>query len=435
MTDNIPRLFTALAEWMACMIYIGQYRHRFSGWRFWLAVGGGLAFQMLWLEVTNPLPVPFWIPSMVVAVGGMFGLIWLCCSLSALSAGYCVVRAFLLAEFAGSLEWQIYFYLSTALEKNSLPVSIATMAVVYALVFTLMYRIERKVNQGRDTLQVLPSELGATAVMGVAAFCISNLSFVSANTPFSSLYTRDIYNVRTLVDLAGLVILFAYHVQRNQLSTRRELDAIKNILQNQYIQYRQSRESIELINRKCHDLKHQIALLRSMETPQQREAFLDEMEQDIQNYEAQNKTENPVLDTVLTGKSLYCAKHQIQLTTVADGKALQFMDVVDICTVFGNLLDNAIEYELTIPNKELRLIHLEVSTRRGFLFVRCENHFEGQLVLEQGLPRTTKSDENYHGYGLKSIRYTARKYGGSMTVAQEGDWFVATLLIPIPPAQ
>ena len=66
------------------------------------------------------------------------------------------------------------------------------------------------------------------------------------------------------------------------------------------------------------------------------------MEEDIKTYEAQNKTGNPVLDTVLTSKSLYCQKHGITLTCVADGTRLGFMSVMDICTIFGNALDNAI---------------------------------------------------------------------------------------------
>ena len=433
MTDNIPRLFTALAEWLACMVYICQYQRRFSGPRLWGAALGGLVVQVLWLELTNPLPVPFWIPSMMVAVGLMFGLIYLCCAMDPVSAGYCGVRAFVLAEFAASLEWQLDYFLRDTFSLPW-PVSPVTMAVVYALVFALAFRLDRHANQGFQALHVRPSELISCAVMGLAAFFISNLSFVTANTPFSSLYARDIYNVRTLVDLAGVVILFAYHVQRCRLYTTRELGAIKNILQNQYVQYRQSRESIDLINRKYHDLKHQIAVLRAEENPQQRAAFLDKMEEEIQHYEAQNKTGNPVLDTVLTGKSLYCAKHQIKLTCVADGAALDFMDVMDICTIFGNLLDNAIEYELTIPDKEQRLIHLEVSTRKGFVLIRCENYFQGTLVCQDGLPRTTKQDSDYHGYGLKSIRYTARKYGGNLSLEGGDGWFVATLLFPIPPS-
>ena len=128
--------------------------------------------------------------------------------------------------------------------------------------------------------------------------------------------------------------------------------------------------SIELINYKYHDLKHQIAVLRSEADPGKREAFLDKMEADIKKYESQNKTGNKVLDTVLTTKSLYCAKNNITFTCVADGTLLEFMDVMDICSIFGNALDNAIECELKIPDKEKRLIHVSVSKQKNFLLLR-----------------------------------------------------------------
>ena len=432
MMDNIPRLYTALAEWLACMLFVCRYEKRITGPRLWLAAVCGLLFQGVWLELTDPLPVGFWVPAMAVAVGGMFALIRTCCDMNSVSAGYFTVRAFLLAEFAASLEWQLYCYMVSQTEYDRLWISLLSLGVIYGLVYLAAYQLERRIGPGVTRWSILPGELGAAAVMGAAAFFISNLSFVTANTPFSSTYIHDIFNIRTLVDLAGVVILLAYHVQLGQLQTRKELDAIRNILQNQYVQYRQSRESIDVINRKYHDLKHQIAVLRAEEDPERRNAFLNEMEREIQQYEAQNKTGNPVLDTVLTGKSLYCAKHQIKLTCVADGSAIGFMDVMDICTVFGNALDNAIEYELSIPDKEKRLIHLEVSVRKGFLVIRCENYYEGELVCRNGLPVTTKEDKDYHGYGLKSIRYTVEKYQGTMTVDGKNGWFVLALLLPIP---
>ena len=386
----MPRLFTALAEWGACMLFLLQYSRRLRGPRFWLTAAGALVVQVLWLEGTGSLPVAFWMPAMAVAVGLMFLFLAVCGRSDLLGAGYCTVRAFLLA-----------------------------------------YHLEQRVSQGGDLPRMTGRELLSAASMGLAAFLISNMSFVTANTPFTSSVEQEIANIRTLVDLAGVVILYAYHIQLFELHTRRELDAIKNILQNQYVQYRQSRESIDVINRKYHDLKHQIAVLRAEEDPARRSAFLDQMEEEIQHYEAQNKTGNSVLDTVLTGKSLYCAKHQIKLTCVADGARLSFMDVMDICTLFGNALDNAIECELSIPDKEKRLIHLEVYAKKDFLVIRCENYCPAPPVFQDGLPMTTKADREYHGYGLKSMRYTAQKYGGTMTVQAKDEWFQLTLLFPL----
>lgn len=428
---SIPRILTALAEWGACLVYICKYDKRLRGWRLWGVLALFLIVQCLFLHFTGSWPVALWIPCMVVAVALMFSAISLCCNMSLVSAGYCTVRAFLLAEFAASLEWQLYAYGALQVGRDSPLFSLLFALAVYAAVFLLMYRLESRRVVQYPVLVVRPRELWPALVMGVTCFAMSNLSFVYANTPFSGSYISDVNNIRTLVDLAGLVMLYAYHIQRSELRVKYELDAVKNILQNQYVQYRQSRESIDLINRKYHDLKHQIAVLRAEPDAQKRADYLDEMENEIRNYEAQNKTGNSVLDTVLTGKSLYCAKHKIELTCVADGALLEFMDVMDICTIFGNILDNAIECELRISEKEKRLIHVAVYSKKDFLIIHCENYCPEEVSFRDGLPVTTKQDPEYHGYGVKSIRYTAQKYDGSVTMEVKNSWFLMTILIPL----
>lgn len=234
-----------------------------------------------------------------------------------------------------------------------------------------------------------------------------------------------------MVDLGGVAILYAHLVQCCEIRVKRELEAVQNVLQNQYVQYKQSRDSIELINYKYHDLKHQIAFLRSEEDPRKRRKFLDKMEAEIKQYEAQNKTGNKVLDTVLTTKSLYCAKHDITFTCVADGTLLEFMDVMDICSIFGNAIDNAIECELKITDKEKRLIHVTVSRQKNFLILRFENYYDMELKYKQGRLITTKKEKEYHGYGLKSIQYIADKYDGAVSMDTKNNWFDLKILIPM----
>jgi len=435
--SDIPRLFTAVAEWSACLIFICKRPLRFTGFRLWGALGLGLLVQSLFLCLTDGLRIVLWFPCMLGAVGLMFVLIAACCDIPLLSAGYFTACAFLTAEFAASLEWQLYSYTRRALDlpqnsRHTTLIALLFLAAVYWAVFYLLFRLAGSKEDPPAAYIFRPRELWPPAVISVTCFLMSNLSFVYSDTPFSSSAIEGIYNIRTLMDLAGVAMLYAYHVQRRELYAQRELDAIQSILQNQYIQYKQSRESIDVVNRKYHDLKHQIAVLRAEQDPQRRMDFLDGMEEEIRAYEAQNKTGNSVLDTVLTGKSLYCARHGVELTCVADGAQLDFMDVMDICSIFGNMLDNAIEYELTIPDKKKRLIHLAVYTKKNFLVIRCENYCEDRLELRDGIPVSTKGDGAYHGYGIKSIRYAAEKYGGAMTIHNRDSWFEMNLVIPIP---
>lgn len=434
--SDIPRLFTGLAEWCGCLVIIAKYPRRFSGPRLWQILTAGLLVQCLFLVLTDARPIWLWVPCMAAAVGLMLLLIAVCCDIPMPTASYFTVQAFLLAELAASLEWQLYSHaLHTLGWQETRPqkdvLALAVLAVVYAAVFGFMYWLETRRTDPVTAITFHFKELWSPILIGVACFSMSNLSFVYSKSPFSGSAPADIYNIRTLVDLAGVVMLYAYHVQRCELYMQRELDAIQNVLQNQYLQYRQSRDTIEAINHKYHDLKHQIAVLRAEPDADKRAAYLDGMEEEIRDYEAQNKTGSSVLDTVLTGKSLYCARHSVELTCVADGAKLEFMDVMDICTIFGNLLDNAIECELRIPDKQKRLIHLAVYAKKDFLVIQCENYCLEALEFRDGLPVTTKQDKSNHGFGLKSIRNAAEKYGGAMSIHQRDQWFEISLILPL----
>ena len=194
--------------------------------------------------------------------------------------------------------------------------------------------------------------------------------------------------------------------------------------------YRLSAESVELVNRKYHDLKHQIRLLRSEISSGDKLHYLDEMEQEIKSYEAQNKTGNDALDVLLTAKSIQCQNAGITLTCVADGKELSFLKPTDLSVLFGNALDNAFESVEKIEDPEKRLIHLSVARQKQFVRIRVENCCEGEIRFVDGLPATGK-DANYHGYGMKSIRSIVEKYNGSMTVKVQDGWFELRILLPL----
>ena len=116
---------------------------------------------------------------------------------------------------------------------------------------------------------------------------------------------------------------------------------------------------------------------------------------------------------------------------MVDGKLLDFMHVTDICTIFGNALDNAIENTVLIADPEKRLIHVTVSSQKSFVLISFSNYFEGELNLnDDNLPGTTKLDNVNHGYGLKSIKYAAEKYMGTMGIKTQDNWFELKLLIP-----
>lgn len=429
---DIPRIYTAVAEWAACMIYVLALKKRFrraAEWPLALAFLGvfcGLQY------IAGILPLYLWIPGMIAAMLAIYGCILCLCKIKPLDAVFWAARAFVLAEFAASLEWQFYFYLTEQMASPpELFFEILFLALVYGAVYIAAHFLERRYARNSRRLNLSPKDLITAASTAIMIFIISNISFISRNTPLSGSNASEIMYIRTLVDLCGVILFYAQQEQQLWMHAKLELDAMQNLFSRQYEQYVISKENIELINRKYHDLKHQIAAIRAEENPDRRNKFLEEMETGIKIYEAQNKTGNKALDTLLTGKSMLCMQNGINFTCVADGALLDFMDIMDLCSVVGNALDNAIESVMKISDPEKRLIKMAVYAKDSFVMLRFENYLEGSVDFENGLPLTTKKDKAYHGYGIKSIKAVAEKYGGSIKISTADNWFYLGMLIPM----
>ena len=226
------------------------------------------------------------------------------------------------------------------------------------------------------------------------------------------------------------MILYVYQSRICELLAEKELRNIHSMLKAQYDKYRSYQTTFDLINMKYHDLKHQIAGLRAEMSDEERTKWIDTLEQELESYSPELETGNNVLDTLIAGKMMNCRANNIKITCVADGDSLDFMHVADICTVFGNALDNAIESVSLIDDPEKRLIHLSVTQKKNFVLIQINNYCEGTITMKNGFPVTTKADKGNHGFGLKSIRYTVEKYHGTLTFDLKDNWFELKMLIP-----
>lgn len=107
---DIPRIYTGLAEWLACMVMVAPYRKSMSFGRFWSISVSGLAVICAFLIVTDNIALWLWIPCMAFACAIMLTLILLLGQLDFRSGIYTCIRAFILAEFAAALQWQIHCF-------------------------------------------------------------------------------------------------------------------------------------------------------------------------------------------------------------------------------------------------------------------------------------------------------------------------------------
>jgi len=218
-----------------------------------------------------------------------------------------------------------------------------------------------------------------------------------------------------------LLYLKAYIIDTSKKETEKKL--IEQLYYEQQKQFQFNKETIDLINEKCHDMRHQIASAGA-------NMASEELKELISIYDNTIRTGNSTLDTIFSEKSILCQKYGIRLSPMIDGDALAFMELGDICSLFGNILENAIESVSKLTNESDRIISIKVQEKASMLIITCDNYYNETLNFVDGLPISSKDDNDYHGFGLKSIKRIAKKYGGTLTINTD-EMFHLIVVIPV----
>ncbi len=335
-------------------------------------------------------------------------------------AVFCAVAGYsvqFIVSLCGEMVFRIF---SLSAQEYFLCQALITAAAAPVAYFLLGRRLKQGQNLDLDRRSLLP--LVAGAVLGEVVLCYNmRMRWM--------LYDHRAYMIydAILLILCSVFILvsqFALLVQRN---LEDELKIISQLRRKDRDQYQIASETIDQINQKCHDMRHQIRTIgRSARvTPE----TLDEMEQTIDIYDSMAHTGCRALDIILTEKSLYCQKNNIVIHCIADGRKLSFLQDVDIYSLFGNLLDNAI-HAVQDLEKEQRVINLTVKLHGELLSINSYNRYVGEMVMRDGVP-VTSGDPHHHGFGTKSIVAIVRKYGGTVSFQAKGGMFNLNMLFSL----
>ena len=202
---------------------------------------------------------------------------------------------------------------------------------------------------------------------------------------------------------------------------QKEMDALNLLYERQRQQYQVARQNVQIINKRCHELKVQIASLRKLAPADATvEQHIDEAERAVHLYDASCNTGNEVLDVVLTEKSLLCESRKIQFNAVADGSCLRFFEAGDLYALFANALDHAVESAVQVTQSDHRGIDLLVCVRQGFVVV---NVISPARAPEQETNRTAL-------YELKVMKRIVQKYKGTLTTEEQNGFFAVKIIFP-----
>lgn len=341
------------------------------------------------------------------------------------SAGYCM------QNIVANASWLILFMISHI--DNTLYISVAILGrfILYVVVAAIFYAIYMK--RLREGIKIKFSRRQVVTVVLLTITIADVLNVVSAagnvyvveNLTFADIATLNDVTIRMVLIFCNLLVIFLQFgiFMRNQLET--ELQKIYNILHRDAELFKYSKDNIDMLNAMAHDLKY---VINNCDI--KKDANMAAIDRHIREYDAIISTGNQALDVILTEKNFVAVKYGIVFGVIADGRLLDFMADTDIYTMFGNLLDNAIEGVLAVDDDNKRCITLSVTEKDGRVEIYEENYYVGKLQFENEFLVSSKRNKESHGYGVRSIDYIVKKYGGTLSLRINE--YIFSIAIDIP---
>ncbi|HDF2797378.1 TPA: sensor histidine kinase [Clostridioides difficile] len=200
-------------------------------------------------------------------------------------------------------------------------------------------------------------------------------------------------------------------------------------MKNEYYKNIESKQlKIELLN---HDMKNHISCIEGMyENNINIRPYLNNIKNTIRNNNIYH-TGNVTLNIILNDKKDLCDKYNINLIALIDFSKCKFINDIDICDIFSNILDNAIEAcnKVTLDYKE---IILRGNVINDFYIIKAENTKMNDILIKDSNILTDKIDTLKHGFGIKSIKKSVDKYDGTCVIEHNKNRFTMIISIPMP---
>ena len=267
---------------------------------------------------------------------------------------------------------------------------------------------------------------------------LSNI--VSLLLVFGYNFNQNIHSKSNLIVLAFTVLLMIASsimllivigkiVQDDKLKLEYELINERiNLSHKNYENMIQAQEKLRYV---YHDLKNHMICMKSYDTKEEIISYINNLEFQINDFENLRNTGNKTLDIILNDKIHLCKKYNIEFEDSINISKLNFIKENDICSIFANALDNAIEACININDEIEKRIEVKATYINGFAVIKFINTKINDIKFTGDRIKTSKEDNKIHGIGLASIKYIVNKYDGEVIVNYSENEFILKIMIPI----
>lgn len=216
----------------------------------------------------------------------------------------------------------------------------------------------------------------------------------------------------------------------NMLQLKREQEYMR--IRNEFVRIEHEKHYYDILDRQnqqlmmyAHDTKNHLAAIQSLSNNPQIRGYIDKLSSELDRYSQSCHSGNKLLDVILNRYILECEKRGLFFEYDVKVCNLKDIDDMDLVTILGNLLDNAIE---AAEKSQEKNVYLETSLR---------NHYRVIVIQNSSLPptesyghlQTSKADRTMHGFGLKSVSQCLKKYHGDLHWDYDNDEHLFTMTV------
>lgn len=268
------------------------------------------------------------------------------------------------------------------------------------------------------------------AIVSISFLLVFSVSFASTYG-YLNLGASDTSLLDLITSVLGVVFIVQFLYSRNvsYLREQEQRDKMQIVqLQQQFAYYQEKMKDEKRVRSIYHDLKNHLLVMESRQNTEETRQMAETLRSQIADYEDYVHTGNEFLDIILKDKAAKAREKQIDFSAMVDFHGIDFMEPLDISTIFGNAIDNAIEASENLPEYK-RLITVKAERVRDMLLITIENNTAPGNHLTEG---TTKKDRFVHGFGIPNIKKAVEKYSGQCSFQQEERVYRLKILIPCP---
>lgn len=271
---------------------------------------------------------------------------------------------------------------------------------------------------------------------------ISNFSVALINTLPSVLYRIKIdlysqvngFNINTtpkLSFLSSFLLLMIVFKIIKDIKEKSEERLLKEKIDIQYKYYLNLQESQNKVKKLYHDINNHMFCIKNLSSDKEDvNKYIDEMSKELNQFKEIHNTGNMILDIILNEKQNICNENNIDLTCDVNFYKCNFIEMTDVCSIFSNILDNAIE-ACNKTSMDKKYIKIRGTLVKSYYVIRCENSKTNKLEIKNSKIITSKKDKFIHGIGLKSVKSSLKKYNGDLEIEDFKNKFLLQIYIPI----